>query len=78
MRQVFSTTDIPYFIDEKKNVLNNPYVELLRSALAVELEHYSASAVFRYLRSGMSDIPGNEVDRLENYVLALGIRGYKK
>lgn len=78
VRQVFSTTDIPYFIDEKKNVLNNPYVELLRSALAVELEHYSASAVFRYLRSGMSDIPGNEVDRLENYVLALGIRGYKK
>lgn len=78
VRQVFSTTDIPYFIDEKKNVLNNPYVEFLRSLLCVELEKYSASSVFRYLRSGMSDVPSDEVDRLENYVLALGIRGYKK
>lgn len=78
VRQVFSTTDIPYFIDEKKNVLNNPYVEFLRSALAVELEQYSASVVFRYLRSGMSDVSADEVDKLENYVLALGIRGYKK
>lgn len=78
VRQVFSTTDIPYFMDEKRSVLGNPYVEFLRSALAVELEQYSASSVFRYLRSGMSDIPSDEVDRLENYVLALGIRGYKK
>ncbi len=78
VRQVFSTTDIPYFIDEKRSVLNNPYVEFLRSALSVELEHYSAAAVFRYLRSGMSDILPDEVDRLENYVLALGIRGYKR
>lgn len=78
VRQVFSTTEIPYFMDEKRSVFSNPYVEFLRSALAVELEQYSASAVFRYLRSGMSDIPSDEVDRLENYVLALGIRGYKK
>lgn len=77
VRQVFSTTDIPYFIDEKRTVLNNPYVELLRSILNIELERYSASSVFRYLRSGMSDVPSEEVNRLENYVLALGIRGYK-
>ena len=78
VRQVFSTTEIPYFMDEKRSVFSNPYVEFLRSTLAVELEQYSASAVFRYLRSGMSDILSDEVDRLENYVLALGIRGYKK
>lgn len=77
VRQVFSTTDIPYFMDEKRSVLNNPYVELIRSVLNVELERYSASAVFRYLRSGMSDIPSEDVNRLENYVLALGIHGYK-
>lgn len=77
VRQVFSTTDIPYFIDEKRNAWTNPYVEFIRSALSVEQEQYSAQAVFRYLRSGMSDVPADEVNRLENYVLALGIRGYK-
>lgn len=77
VRQVFSTTEIPYFIDEKRNGWTNPYVEFLRSALSLELEDYSAQAVFRYLRSGMSDVPADEVNRLENYVLALGIRGYK-
>lgn len=77
VRQVFAATDIPYFIDEKRYVWNNPYVEYLRGAMAVEAEHYSYNSMFRYLRSGISDVNSNEVDRLENYVLALGIRGYK-
>lgn len=78
VRQVFSATDIPYFIDEKRFVLNNPYVEFLRGAMAIEAEHYSYNSVFRYLRSGLSDVSREETDRLENYVLALGIRGHRK
>ena len=34
--------------------------------------------VFRYLRSGLSGMAHEETDILENYVLALGIRGAKK
>lgn len=78
VRQVFSSTDMPYFIDEKRTVLTNPYIEFLRGLMAVEKEHYSIDSVFRYLRSGLSDITSEEVDMLENYCLALGIRGYKK
>ena len=33
---------------------------------------------FRYLRCGMSEVTREQADKLENYVLALGIRGYKK
>lgn len=78
VRQVFVTAGIPYFIDEKRYVLNNPYVEFLRGAMAVETENFSYNSVFRYLRSGMSDVIPEKVNRLENYVLALGIRGFKK
>lgn len=78
VRQIFGTADIPYFIDEKRYVLNNPYVEFLRGIIALEAENYSYDSVFRYLRSGLSDIEPEKVNRLENYVLALGIRGFKK
>ncbi|MCI5700512.1 MAG: exodeoxyribonuclease V subunit gamma [Lachnospiraceae bacterium] len=78
VRQICGTEGIPYFIDEKRCVLNNPYIEFLRGAMAVEAENYSYNSVFRYLRSGMSDVSAEKVNRLENYVLALGIRGFRK
>ena len=31
--------------------------------------------VFRFLRCGLTDITEEEMDRLENYVIAMGIRG---
>lgn len=34
--------------------------------------------MFRYLRCGLSQISEDEIDLLENYVLAAGIRGKKK
>lgn len=78
VRQVFSASDMPYFIDEKRTVLTNPYIEFLRGLMDVEKEHYSIDSVFRYLRSGLSDVTSEEVDIVENYCLALGIRGHKK
>ena len=41
-------------------------------------ENFSYESVFRFLRTGMSGFTREETDRLENYVIALGIRGYKK
>ena len=39
---------------------------------------FSYESVFRYLRCGMSGITREQADQLENYVLALGIRGWHK
>lgn len=77
-RQVFEEAEIPYFLDEKHTVLMNPFVEYLRAALEMAVQGFPYESVFRYLRCGMSDIGRAEADRLENYVLALGIRGFKK
>ena len=42
------------------------------------VQDFSYESVFRYLRCGMSCVTREEADLLENYVLALGIRGFKK
>ena len=59
-------------------VLLNSFVEYIRSLLAMAEQNFSAESVFRFLRTDLTGFTGEELDLLENYVLALGIRGYKK
>ena len=69
---------VPIFLDYKKSILLNAFVEYVRSLLAMVEQNFSYESVFRFLRTGMSGFTGDEVDRMENYVIALGIKGYKK
>lgn len=74
----FARADIPCFIDYKKEILGNPFVIFLRAATSIVAEDYSYESVLAYLRSGLSDIPSSDADLLEDYVLAMGIRGAKR
>lgn len=76
--RVFARFGIPAFLDEKRNALSHPFVEFIRAFLKMIEENFSYETVFRYLRSGFSGISAEEADLLENYCLALGIRGLKK
>jgi ATP-dependent helicase/nuclease subunit B len=77
-RRSFGLSGIPCFIDYKKDILGNPFAELIRSVIVIVSEDFSYEGIFRYLRTGLTDITQEEIDRLENYVLATGIRGYKR
>lgn len=77
-RDVFQRASIPYFIDEKHSVLMNPFVEFLRASMEVMTDRFSYESCFRYLRCGMSSLTADEIDELDNYVTALGIRGYSQ
>ena len=81
---------IPYFMDQKKSILENPMVELIRAAVELARD-FSYENVFRYLKTGLvydrEPVPeggygriraAEEVWRLENYVRALGINGWKR
>ncbi|MDD3654146.1 MAG: helicase-exonuclease AddAB subunit AddB [Desulfotomaculaceae bacterium] len=72
---VFDDHDIPVFIDEKRPVMSHPLVELIRSAFEVVIKDWSYNPVFRFLKTGLVPLAREEVDLLENYVLAHGIRG---
>jgi len=72
---VFNEYGIPFFMDKKLDVANHPLVRLILSMLDIFTENWSYEAVFRYLKSGLTGIGRDRIDRLENYVLACGIRG---
>ncbi len=76
--EVFQKHDVPCFIDYKRSVIANPMVESLRAVLEIISEGYSYESVFRLLKCGMSSLERKEIDKLENYVIRYGIRGYKR
>lgn len=70
--------EIPMFMDRTRGLRLNPFIEFIRSGLKIVLMNFSYEAVFHYLRSGLADFEPEEIDKLENYVLALGMKGKKK
>ena len=76
--QAFDLYEIPVFMDHKRSILLNSFVEYIRSLLNMVKDNFSYESVFRFLRTNLSGFTYDEVDELENYVIALGIRGYKK
>ncbi len=74
----FTLNGIPFFMDDRKNMLDNPVVELIRAALETVRRDFDYEAVFRYLRCGLVTDDALMTDRMENYVIALGIRGGKR
>ena len=76
--ETFAKHDIPCFIDYKRSIIANPMVESLRAILEMITENYSYETVFRFLKCGMSTLERRETDKLENYVIRYGIRGFKR
>ena len=74
---IFNEYNIPYFIDKKIDILSNPLVILILSAFEIKLKNWSYESVFKYLKSGLISFSKKEIDVLENFVLANGIKGYK-
>ncbi len=73
----FARMEIPCYIDRTRQIVLNPMIEYIKSALELYIKDFSYEAVFHYLRSGLAGLEWGEVDRLENYCLATGIRGYR-
>lgn len=70
--------DVPIFMDYKRSVLLNSFVEYIRSLLAMAEKNLTYESVFRFLRTGLTGFSREDIDILENYVIAMGIKGYKK
>ena len=67
---------MPVFEDNKRKINYQAGIEAVRSLFHLALANYSYESVFRYLKSGLSDMEDKDVDFLENYVLSSGIRGF--
>ena len=75
-RTVFSQYGIPCFMDGSRERVHHPLTELLRSALEA-LRGWRYEPLFRCLKTDFFPVSRHQTDRLENYVLAFGIRGQR-
>ena len=72
---IFPQYGIPFFIDMKKPIDSHPLVTLILAMMDIFIHNWSYESVFRYLKTGLTGIDREDIDILENYVLANGIRG---
>ena len=78
VEQVCKKYQIPYFLDTTREVLFHPFIEFVRAILELMRNDFSYNSVMRLLRTGYCGIVQEDVDKMENYLLATGIRGRKK
>lgn len=52
-------------------------IVLISSAFEILLKNWSYESVFKYLKSGLTGIDNSYIDRLENFILEYGVKGYK-
>ncbi len=72
---IFDRLRIPYFLDKKRSLTHHPLVELTRALLELVGGQWTYETVFRVLKTDFFALTRTEVDELENYCLAYGIRG---
>ncbi|MCL2698910.1 MAG: exodeoxyribonuclease V subunit gamma, partial [Defluviitaleaceae bacterium] len=75
IKSIFELYDIPVFIDVKTDLSAHPFVEMILAMLDIPARNWSYESVFRFLKTGMTQLRRDEIDTLENYVLAYGIKG---
>lgn len=75
VEELFPGLEIPYFIDTNQSIYMNPCLEAIRAVLEIAGQDYSYESVFRFLKTGVTGMETDELEQLENYVVAKGIRG---
>lgn len=76
--RIFPLYEIPYFIDMTRPLKNHPCVDALAHVLRIVDENFSYDSVFAFLKSGVAkEFEQDEIEMLENYVLARGRKGYR-
>ena len=78
LEQAFALYEIPVFMDHKRSILLNSFVEYIRSLLGMAEQNFTYESVFRFLRTNLAGFTHDEVDELENYIIGMGIKGYKR
>lgn len=69
--------NIPNFLDSRKSVFSHPLITLMTSAIDIIAYNWDNNSIFKFLKTGYTEITFDEIFDLENYVIANGINKYK-
>lgn len=78
----FEQHHIPYFMNEKRPMINHPFIEFMRSSFEAITSNWQYEPIFRAVKTDLffdstSDITTarQSLDQLENFIIAKGIIG---
>ncbi len=75
VESVFGRYGVPVFSSAMTDILEKPVLALVTAALETAAGGYRYDDVFRYLKTGLTDLDQEDIDLLENYVLKWDIKG---
>ncbi len=77
IKVIFNKYNVPFFMDEKKDLNQNLVIKYVLSILEIYNKNWSYEAMFNYIKSGFLDLENDEIFKLENYCLNWGIKSGK-
>lgn len=77
VRAIFSKYGIPVFIDEKRELNQNIFIQYVLSILEIFTKNWSYESVFNYIKTGFLPFDETEIFKLENYCIKWGIKQNK-
>lgn len=77
VRAIFSEYDIPVFIDEKRELSQNIFIQYVLAILDIFAKNWSYESIFNYIKTGFLDIDRDDIYKLENYCIKWGIKQSK-
>ncbi|MEG1857452.1 MAG: PD-(D/E)XK nuclease family protein [Pseudoflavonifractor sp.] len=72
---IFARYGIPVFLTGMTDILQKPVLALITAALDCVSGNYQYDDLFRYLKTGLTDLSAEDCDLLENYALKWDLRG---
>lgn len=77
MEKELRRASIPCFLDHKKTMSENTLAEYLKVLLQLTQNGLTTEGILSYVKNSLSGFEKEQVCSLENYCLALGIKGYQ-
>ena len=69
---IFKNANVPLYIDEKFNFTELPIATIVLSALKASRK-FRTKDIYRYLKSGLTDLTLDEFNKIDNYIYLWGI-----
>lgn len=75
LKKIFNREDIPYYLDENKDILSSSLVKHIISLLDMFSGNFKSEDVIKHLKSGYSKLSQDQINKLENTALQFGLKG---
>ncbi|MDR1101421.1 MAG: exodeoxyribonuclease V subunit gamma [Clostridiales bacterium] len=73
IRHIFPRYGIDIFVDDARSALKSVFIQGVLAFLDIWVQNFSSASVIKYLKCGAARLPNEDINFLENYVIASGL-----